>query len=143
MVIVVKGDPGGTMDNGERDLKGIGERIFLARDRKGLTQRGLADALGVRPSHMSRWENGRVAPRSGVLVEVARLCGVSLEWLLTGTGRPEQLHAMEQAEDYEGREPMYMTSRGWQSRSRLCADAGIETENSINGWPPLTRRSRS
>ena len=39
-----------------------GRNLRAARDESGLTQRNVADAVGVTPMDVSRWETGRVEP---------------------------------------------------------------------------------
>ena len=62
-------------------------RVRQARRRAGLSQQGLAQALGVRRSAVSNWESSNaVTPTMENLVALAKLCDVSLEWLGTGRG---------------------------------------------------------
>ncbi len=67
---------GGLSDRGE-----LGQRIRLARQRAGLTQRTLANKLGVSAGAVGQWESGGV-PATGRLATVADVLGVSLAWLL-------------------------------------------------------------
>lgn len=39
-----------------------GQNLRAARDLRGLTQREVAEAIGVSPMDVSRWETGRVEP---------------------------------------------------------------------------------
>lgn len=39
-----------------------GSNLRVARDEKGLTQREVAEVIGVSPMDVSRWETGRVEP---------------------------------------------------------------------------------
>lgn len=63
-------------------LEGVGGRIRSRREKLGLTQRDVASALQVSGQAVSKWERGENAPDVGVLVELARLLGVSVDWLL-------------------------------------------------------------
>jgi DNA-binding XRE family transcriptional regulator len=45
----------------------LAQRLRRARDEAGLTQVELAEALGVSPSTVSRWENGKGAPHPWVV----------------------------------------------------------------------------
>lgn len=117
------------------ELIKLGDRIFLARDRKAMTQRTLAEALGVRASHLSRWETGKVEPRSDVLVSVASVCEVSLDWLLTGEGRPEIPKASQRAAGYADREPMVLTSRGWVPQGEAASDVGVASSSDAARLP--------
>lgn len=39
-----------------------GQNLRAARDARGLTQKEVADEIGVSPMDVSRWETGRVEP---------------------------------------------------------------------------------
>ena len=64
------------------------ERIRLARRHAGLSQSGLAKAVGVQRSAVSHWEavDGK-SPSMANLRRVATTTGVQFEWLATGRGR--------------------------------------------------------
>jgi len=64
------------------DNAAIGERIRERREKLGLTQRGVASALQVSGQAVSKWERGESVPDVGVLIDLARLLGVSVDWLL-------------------------------------------------------------
>ncbi len=60
----------------------IGSRIQERRQSKRLKQNDLANALQISPQAISKWERGENAPDIGLLVPLARLLGVSCDWLL-------------------------------------------------------------
>src|SRR5688500_1327017 len=64
------------------DKSAMGERIRERRERLGLTQRGLASALQVSAQAASKWERGESVPDIDVLVELAKLLGVSIDFLV-------------------------------------------------------------
>jgi class 3 adenylate cyclase len=66
------------------DLGELGGRIKKRREARGLRQADLAGALRVSPQAVSKWERGENAPDIVVLVPLARLLDVSVEWLLAG-----------------------------------------------------------
>lgn len=66
------------------DLGELGARIKQRREARGLRQADLAGALRVTPQAVSKWERGENAPDIVVLVPLARLLDVSVEWLLGG-----------------------------------------------------------
>jgi Zn-dependent peptidase ImmA (M78 family)/DNA-binding XRE family transcriptional regulator len=61
----------------------IGERLRIARRKSGLSLREVADRLGGQVTHMaiSKYERGEMAPSSAVMIELAKVLGVSLEFL--------------------------------------------------------------
>jgi transcriptional regulator with XRE-family HTH domain len=67
------------------DLKQLGNRLKEQRDRRRLRQADIAGALGVSTQAVSKWERGENAPDISLLVELGRLLGVSVEWILGGT----------------------------------------------------------
>lgn len=67
------------------DLGKLGSRIKLVRERRRLRQTDVAAALRLSAQAVSKWERGENAPDVAVLVPLARLLGVSVEWILTGT----------------------------------------------------------
>jgi len=64
---------------------GIGDRIRSARDRAGLTQRGLAALVDCNAFQVSRWERGAASPRADTCAKLAEALRVSADWLI---GRP-------------------------------------------------------
>jgi len=66
------------------DHERIGNFIAQLRREKGLTQKELAECLGVTDKAVSRWETGKGLPDTATLPELARILEVSLEELLQG-----------------------------------------------------------
>ncbi|MBN1919252.1 MAG: ImmA/IrrE family metallo-endopeptidase [Verrucomicrobia bacterium] len=60
----------------------VGERIRLARARKGYSLERLAREIGVTRQAVSKYELGRSTPSSGILIRMANALGVSLAFLL-------------------------------------------------------------
>ncbi len=67
------------------------EKLVSLRDRYGLTQKQLAESLGVTRQAVSRWENGTSLPDSVALLRLAEEFDVEPEWLLDegAAGEPE------------------------------------------------------
>ena len=66
----------------------IGQRIAALRKNARLSQAELAQTLGVSPSAVGMYEQGRREPSAAALVALADLFGVTTDYLLTG--RPIQ-----------------------------------------------------
>lgn len=61
----------------------IGERIQKMRKDCGLTQEALADALGVTPQAVSKWENDVSCPDITLLPKLAKTLGVTTDAILS------------------------------------------------------------
>ena len=62
----------------------IGERLKHARKKAGLSQVELAKKAGIKQASISELERGS-SRSSGYIVQLANACGVSPEWLASGT----------------------------------------------------------
>lgn len=60
----------------------IGERLRRARKGAGLSLRALSDAVGLSHTAIDKYENDRLTPSSGTLLELADALGVSVDYLL-------------------------------------------------------------
>lgn len=67
------------------DLRRLGNRLRDQRSARKLRQADIASALGVSVQAVSKWERGENAPDISLLVELGRLLGVSVEWILGGS----------------------------------------------------------
>lgn len=63
----------------------LSERIKAARQHAGLTQRELAEKVGIAQTAISQLESGKTL-RSSYLYEISKACGVAAMWMATGTG---------------------------------------------------------
>ena len=66
------------------DLKKIGGFISKARKEKGLTQKQLADEIGVSDKAISRWETGRGMPDTGTMPFLCKALDINVNELLSG-----------------------------------------------------------
>ena len=64
----------------------FGDRLAAGRDAAGLTQKELAQRVGIKASTLRNWEEDLSEPRANRLSILAGILGVSLSWLLTGEG---------------------------------------------------------
>jgi transcriptional regulator with XRE-family HTH domain len=60
----------------------LGRLVAEARAAAGLTQTGLATAIGTTQSVISRWERGADSPRVDTLVRILRACGYEPDLVL-------------------------------------------------------------
>jgi transcriptional regulator with XRE-family HTH domain len=64
----------------------IGENIKAARKIKGLSQRSLAEKLGIAFQNLSVWENGKGAPSAKYLMKLSEILAISLDQLTSLDG---------------------------------------------------------
>ena len=84
-------------------LSELGGRIRARREKLGLKQQDIANALQVSPQAVSKWERGENGPDLSILGPLARLLGVSADWLLDAhTGDLDLLDATVFASDVRG-----------------------------------------
>lgn len=77
------------------NLQDLAQRIRGQREKRGLKQQDLANALHVSPQAVSKWERGENAPDIAVLAPLSKLLGVSVDWLLAAND--EQLDVFQAA----------------------------------------------
>lgn len=86
----------------------IGKFIALMRKEQNLTQKQLAELLGITDKSISKWETGRSMPDNALLLELCSVLKISVNELLSGErlslenydGRAEEnmLHLMKEHE---------------------------------------------
>lgn len=66
----------------------LGKRVAQLRERRGWTQRELADAADLSPTFLSEIENDRRNVGSAILLRVADALDASLDYLMRGEEQP-------------------------------------------------------
>jgi transcriptional regulator with XRE-family HTH domain len=81
--------------DGERlmngDNVGIGNRLKIIRDRKGLNQKEAAETFGISNVVLNRYENDERTPDVETLGRLAEFYGVTTDYLLGRTNNPTSL----------------------------------------------------
>lgn len=73
----------------------LGARIALLRRQSGMSQKELAVRMGVSPSAVGMYEQGRREPDCTGLMKLAAIFGVSVDFLLSGEAHtPQDTHAV-------------------------------------------------
>lgn len=67
-------------------LEELACRIRSQREKRGLRQQDIANALNLSPQAVSKWERGENAPDIALVGPLARLLGVSVDWLIGSPG---------------------------------------------------------
>ena len=73
----------------------IGERIAKCRKEKNLSQEYIAELLDVSRQAVSKWETNQTEPDTSNLIELARIFGVSVEYLANGEEAPPKVVYVE------------------------------------------------
>ena len=92
----------------EIDYKAIGQRIKIARIKKGITQEAVADLIDITPAHMSNVETGKTKVSLPTLIEIANALSVSVDVLLCVLAsqnifKGEAKEIVEDCDEYETR----------------------------------------
>lgn len=76
----------------------IGMFIAQCRREKNMTQRQLAEKLGLSDKTISKWETGKGLPEAGFMAPLSEILGISVNELLTGERIPDEEY-QERAEE--------------------------------------------
>ena len=77
----------------------IGSFIQLSRKEKGMTQRDLADQIGVSDKTISKWENGNSVPDTEILTSLCQALDISVNELLSGEKLPVESYPQRAEEN--------------------------------------------
>ena len=75
------------MNNYNIDAQALGERIRKLRLKKNKTQAYFADILYISPSYLALIEAGKRVPNLDVLVHIAEITDVSIDYLIFGDNK--------------------------------------------------------
>ena len=93
----------------------IAKNIAYLRKSKGITQEQLAQAVNVSFQAVSKWENGISIPDTLVLMRIADLFNVSVDYLLCGTTIIKQEIYIDYANsNYSNFVNNHYLSNGWK-----------------------------
>lgn len=77
----------------------IGSFIQLCRKEKGMTQKDLADRIGVSDKTISKWENGNSVPDTEILTSLCQSLDISVNELLSGEKLPVETYPQRAEEN--------------------------------------------
>lgn len=80
-------------------------RITDARKRIGLSQKELANRLGIAPSTLNGYEKGVHKPTTDILAEVSSITGCTIDFLIGRTDDFDQYYQKESPPDSDEAEP--------------------------------------
>lgn len=72
----------------------LGDNLFKARRKKGLSQEGVAEKLGISRQTVSKWETGETLPDIRQAKRLAMLYGLSLDELIDLDSDVQEIQAM-------------------------------------------------
>ena len=116
-----------------------GTLIRTLRTQKGLTQKALAEAVGVGDKAVSKWERGLGCPDVSLLPQLSRVLGVGLEALLSGA-----LDANDQERGNMKKMKFYVCPGCGNLITAATEEARAAYLHSLgcSRWSPKSRRSR-
>ena len=115
-------------------MNSFSERLKDTVKRSGMTQRSIADRIGITEVSFSRYVNGGRTPKVTLIASIAETLGVTVEYLVNGT-MPEDLRPCPfcnaSGDDIEARiaYPTEFTKPILYVICRKCGGAVIDTNN--------------
>ena len=125
----------------------VGNRIKLARKAAGLTQKQLADRLGISPVNISQLENNARAPKFETLKRIAEALGTTPRDMVYYDSDIARRHLESiDASDFESEEQYRRALRLLESLADIEQQLEFGLSNvddeTIDLLPPLQRKSR-
>lgn len=122
----------GGLQTGDKNTPVFSTRITELRKSSGMTQKELADALGITRSALSTYELGIREPNISTLVDISRFFGTSVDYIV-GRDAPERFSREELINELRHRFPGLKTDevKGISNiidRSRFRLRRGEETK---------------
>ncbi|WP_429091802.1 LexA family protein [Aeromonas veronii] len=89
-------------------METINDRISARRRAQKMSQDELAKRIGITRVSISKWESGLNQPKGRYLNDLAEALGVTVDWLLTGSGDTPELAEEQHIPGYHNVEPAVM-----------------------------------
>ena len=86
-------------------METINDRISARRRAQKMSQDELAKRIGITRVSISKWESGLNQPKGRYLNDLAAALGVTVDWLLTGSGGSPESSADQPTPGYHNVEP--------------------------------------
>lgn len=122
----MKGAPRPPRRRAPKQPRTLSERLWVARERMGLTQRALGARIGVGQAAVSAWEKGQSLPRESAWPLLVRTLGIGQHALETGHGFEAALRTDMVAEASET--PLSLPSMPAGAEVLLLAADGLALE---------------
>jgi len=108
----------------------LAQRIIKARSARGWSQADLAEISGIAPAQISRYEQGRNAPRPPVLAKLAKALEVDFDWLATGDSPPSD-PAQDEPQKRD-KITLKLSSSEHKIFADLAAERGVSVQALVN-----------
>jgi transcriptional regulator with XRE-family HTH domain len=89
-------------------LETFGERIRELRRKKGLSQKLLADRMGMQEATLSRYENDKRVYQWDSLIKLADALDTSVDYLLGRTPISASIERLVSASEFSGKGPSFL-----------------------------------
>ena len=106
----------------------LSENIKKARNDRHLSQRALADIIGVSQQTVGSWEVGRTSPDNEMLKKLASFFNVSVDYLLGRTGEPHTIAQGSSSTDLTPKEEREI-EHDLEDMINSMASAAYESDN--------------
>ena len=130
-----------------RHPKFLGQRIWVARERLGLTQRALGEEVGVGQAAVSAWEKGTSQPRESLWPLLCKTLAQTRCALETGTGFPVKETEPRVSEGRapsvvlpripKGAETLLLSEKGLAQESMTAAQAAKALREAVKSGRPV------
>lgn len=110
-------------------MKSIGENISSVRKSAGMTQEKLAEAMMVTPQAVSKWETDAACPDIDTVNRMAKLFGVTVDYLLNGN--QEQPSAERGCPEEVGKRIIVINTN--KGDSNIKVRVPVEAVRTLNG----------
>lgn len=118
----------------------ISENLLKILEEKGLTQRELAERVGLSKVSLNRWCKGKTRPNSAALKKIADYFGMTVAELCGGGDKQEIIRKLSQ-EAKEGED--YWRQRAERAEAALRARAQDEDDKPLSAEEYLRQLRRS
>ena len=118
------------------------EKLIVLRDKAGISQMSLAHQLDVSRQAVSRWESGDTTPSMDKLKALAKIYGVSLDWLCSDSDMADE-KPIEVVSPLEENETKNTTVSAKDKRKRKIRYVAIALRCYRSSLHSFWRRKRS
>jgi len=108
------------------DTNTIVSRIFDTMREKGITQKQIADKLGIAQGTVAGWKQRNCPPPINYISDISDILGVSIDYLVTGNIKP-MTYKLDSSEQYLVR--LFRCSTEENKKTILNVAIGLSDEN--------------